>query len=133
LSAATFSTLNVEMRAHGTSLYSLVRNIGSSIGISLVQTLLIRNTVIAHASLAERVTNASPAWHNPAVAATFDVRTPGGAALLDSAMTQQALMIGYIDDFWLMMLLTLLVTPLVLLIRTPKGGTVLEDPQAFID
>jgi DHA2 family multidrug resistance protein len=133
LSAATFSTLSAEIRAQGTSLYSLVRNIGSSIGISLVQTLLIRNTVIAHASLAGRVTNASPAWHNPAVAAAFDVRTPGGAALLDSAMTQQALMIGYIDDFWLMMLLTLLVTPLVLLIRTPKGGTVVEDPQALID
>jgi MFS transporter, DHA2 family, multidrug resistance protein len=133
LSAATFATLSAEMRAQGTSLYSLVRNIGSSIGISLVQTQLIRNTVIAHASLAERVTNASPAWHNPAVAAAFDVRTPGGAALLDNAVTQQALMIGYIDDFWLMMLLTIVVTPLLLLIRPPKRGAAVEEPQAIID
>jgi MFS transporter, DHA2 family, multidrug resistance protein len=133
LSAATFATLSPGMRAQGTSLYSLVRNIGSSIGISLVQTQLIRNTVIVHASLAERVTNASPAWHNSAVAAAFDVRTPGGAALLDNAVTQQALMIGYIDDFYLMMLLTVVVTPLLMLIRPAKPGGAFEEPQAIID
>ncbi len=83
LSAATFATLNPEMRAQGTALYSLVRNIGSSIGISLVQTLLVRNTVIAHAALTERITYANPAWHNPAIARAYDLSTPGGAAFLD--------------------------------------------------
>jgi len=133
LSAATFATLSPEMRAQGTSLYSLVRNIGSSIGISLVQTLLTRNTVIAHASLAERVTRGSSAWNNPAVAATFDVHNPAGAALLDGAVTQQAAMIGYIDDFWFMLFLTLLVIPLLLLIRPPRRGNIVEDPQAIMD
>jgi DHA2 family multidrug resistance protein len=132
LSAATFATLSPEMRAQGTALYSLIRNIGSSIGISLVQTLLIRNTVIAHASLAERVTAGSSAWHNPAVNAAFSVHTPAGAALLDGAMTQQAAMIAYIDDFWFMLFLTLLVTPLLLLISTPKHGAA-DEPQAIMD
>jgi DHA2 family multidrug resistance protein len=132
LSAATFATLSPEMRAQGTSIYSLVRNIGSSIGISLVQTLFIRNTIIAHSSLAERVTAGSSAWHNPAVAAAFDVHVPGAAALLDGAVTQQASMIAYIDDFWFMLFLTLLVTPLLLLIRPPRG-TVTEDAQAVMD
>jgi MFS transporter, DHA2 family, multidrug resistance protein len=132
LSAATFATLSPEMRAQGTSIYSLVRNIGSSIGISLVQTLLTRNTVIAHASLAERVTAGSPAWHNPAVSAAFDVHVPAAAALLDGAVTQQAAMIAYIDDFWFMLFLTLLVLPLLLLIRPPRGP-VTEDPQAVMD
>ena len=45
LSAATFATLSPEMRAQGTAIFSLVRNIGSSIGISMVQTLLVRGTV----------------------------------------------------------------------------------------
>jgi MFS transporter, DHA2 family, multidrug resistance protein len=133
LSAATFATLSPEMRAQGTSLYSLVRNIGSSIGISLVQTLLIRNTVIVHASMAERVTSASSAWHNPAVAAAFDVHRAAGAALLDGAVTQQAAMIAYIDDFWFMLLLTLLVIPLLLLIRPPKHAAIVEDAQAVMD
>jgi len=133
LSAATFATLSPEMRAQGTSIYSLVRNIGSSIGISLVQTLLTRNTVIAHASLAERVTRGSFGWNNPAVAAAFDVRIPSGAALLDGAVTQQAAMIAYIDDFWFMLFLTLLVTPLLLLIRPPRRGNIVEEPQAIMD
>jgi DHA2 family multidrug resistance protein len=133
LSAATFATLSPEMRAQGTAIYSLVRNIGSSIGISLVQTLLTRNTVIAHASLAERVTRGSFAWNNPAVAAAFDVRIPSGAALLDGAVTQQAAMIAYIDDFWFMLFLTLLVTPLLLLIRPPRRGNIVEEPQAIMD
>jgi DHA2 family multidrug resistance protein len=132
LSAATFATLSPEMRAQGTSIYSLVRNIGSSIGISLVQTLLIRNTVVAHSSLAERVTSASSAWHNPAVAAAFGAHAPAGAALLDGAVNQQAAMIAYIDDFWFMLFLTLMVTPLLLLIRPPRGP-VTEDPQAVMD
>jgi DHA2 family multidrug resistance protein len=119
LSAATFATLSPAMRAQGTALFSLVRNIGSSIGISLVQTMLVRNTVIAHASLAERVTYANPAWHNPAMARAYDLSTVGGAAFLDSSVTQQAAMIAYIDDFWLMLFLTLAVTPLLLLIRPP--------------
>ena len=126
LSAATFATLNPEMRAQGTALFSLVRNIGSSIGISLVQTLLVRNTVIAHASLVERVTIASPAWNNPAIAKAYDMSTLSGAAFLDSTVTQQAAMIAYIDDFWLMLFLTLAVTPLLLLIR-PPGRTKAAD------
>jgi DHA2 family multidrug resistance protein len=133
LSAATFATLSPEMRAQGTALYSLVRNIGSSIGISLVQTLLTRNTVIAHSALAERVTRGSSAWNNPALAATFDIHNPAGAALLDGAVTQQAAMIAYIDDFWFMLFLTLLVTPLLLLIRPPRRGNIVEDPQAIMD
>jgi MFS transporter, DHA2 family, multidrug resistance protein len=134
LSAATFATLSPEMRAQGTSLYSLVRNIGSSIGISLVQTLLTRNTVIAHAALVERVTSGSSAWNNPAVAAAFDVHSPMRAALLEGAVTQQAAMIAYIDDFWFMLFLTLLVTPLLLLIKPPRrGAVVVEDAQAVMD
>jgi DHA2 family multidrug resistance protein len=132
LSAATFATLSPEMRAQGTALYSLVRNIGSSIGISLVQTLLTRNTVIAHASLAERVTAGSSAWHNPAVSAVFGAHAAAGAALLDGAVNQQAAMIAYIDDFWFMLFLTLLVTPLLLLIRPPRGA-VTESAQAVMD
>jgi DHA2 family multidrug resistance protein len=122
------------MRAQGTALFSLVRNIGSSIGISLVQTLLVRNTVIAHASLTERVTYANPAWRNPAIATAYDLSTPGGAALLDSTVTQQAAMIAYIDDFWLMLFLTVAVIPLLLLIRPPERSKASDvDAHAVMD
>jgi DHA2 family multidrug resistance protein len=132
LSAATFATLNPAMRAQGTSLYSLVRNIGSSIGISLVQTLLVRNTVITHASLTERLTYSNPAWNNPAVARAYDLSTLGGAALLDGSVTQQATMMAYINDFWLMLFLTLAVIPLLLLIRPPGKRGASEQFDAEI-
>jgi DHA2 family multidrug resistance protein len=134
LSAATFATLSPSMRAQGTALFSLVRNIGSSIGISLVQTMLVRNTVIAHTALTERVTYANSAWHNPAIAGAYDLSTPGGAALLDGTITQQAAMIAYIDDFWLMLFLTVAVTPLLLLIRPPgREKTSDVDVHAVMD
>jgi DHA2 family multidrug resistance protein len=109
LSAATFATLSPDMRAEGTAIYSLVRNIGSSIGIALVQTLLVRNTATVHASLAEHVTIA-----NPALGAT----DPGTLAQLNTEITRQASMIAYTNDFWLMTLLTVAVIPLLLLVRT---------------
>ena len=134
LSAATFATLSPAMRAQGTALFSLVRNIGSSIGISLVQTLLVRNTVIAHSSLTERITYSNMAWHNPAIARAYDLSTLGGAAFLDGSVTQQAAMIAYIDDFWLMLFLTLAVTPLLLLLRPPSTrGTPRVDAHAAMD
>jgi DHA2 family multidrug resistance protein len=90
--------------------------------------------VIAHASLTERVTSANPAWNNSAVASAYDVHSAGGAAFLDGAVTQQAAMIAYIDDFWLMLFLTVLVMPLLLLIRPPRGsGAAGVDTQAVMD
>ena len=127
LSAATFATLDPHMRGQGTALFSLVRNIGSSIGISLAQTMLVRNTVIAHAAMTERLTYANPAWTNPAVAQAYDTGSAGGAALLDSMVTQQAAMLSYIDDFWLMLFLTLTVIPLLLLIRPPGVAAKASD------
>ena len=133
LSAATFATLDPHMRAQGTSLYSLVRNIGSSLGISMVQTMLTRNTVIAHAALTERITAASPAWNNAATAAAYNPHTPGGAAFLDAAVTQQAAMIAYIDDFWLMLILTVAAMPLLLLIKPPARAAIPDEATAVMD
>jgi MFS transporter, DHA2 family, multidrug resistance protein len=120
LSAATFATLSPQMRAEGTAIYSLVRNIGSSIGIALVQTLLVRNTQIAHASLTQHINIANPALHDPGIAQVFDLGTSTGMAALNGEITRQASMIAYLDDFWLMMWLTILVLPLLLLIKPPK-------------
>ena len=112
LSAATFATLSTEMRAEGTAIYSLIRNIGSSIGIALVQTLLARNTQTVHASLTEHITTANPALLD-------NLATPQAAAALNNEITRQASMIAYVDDFWLMMIATLCVIPLLLLIKPP--------------
>ncbi len=133
LSAATFATLNPAMRAQGTAIFSLVRNIGSSVGIYCVQTVLQRNTVAVHASLAERISSANPAWNNPAVAAAFDLGRPSGAAALDAAVTEQATMIAYLNDFRLMLYLTLAVIPLLLFLKAPGRSSASHDAHPVMD
>jgi MFS transporter, DHA2 family, multidrug resistance protein len=113
LSALTFSTLTPDLRADGTATYSLMRNIGSSIGISIVQTLMTRGTQVAHVDLAANI-NA----FNPAVQPLLAQGTRTSAlALMNLTITQQAQMIAYLNDFKLMFVATLFVIPLVLLIR----------------
>jgi DHA2 family multidrug resistance protein len=128
LSAATFATLSPQMRAEGTALYSLIRNIGSSIGIALVQTFLVRNTQVAHASLGAHVTIANPALADPSGA--YNLASSGGASMLNNEITRQASMIAYVDDYWLMMLLTAAVIPMLLLIRPPKAGATPAPAEA---
>ena len=130
LSTVTFSTLEPGMFAQGTALYSLVRNIGSSIGISLVQTLWVRNTQIAHASLAETVTSTSRAIQLSSTAG-YDLGSTAGLAALNGEVTRQAAMIAYLDDFKLMLGLTLLVLPLLWLIRPSKKKLSAEEEEAL--
>jgi DHA2 family multidrug resistance protein len=110
------------MRAEGTAIYSLVRNIGSSIGIAMVQTLLVRNTQIAHASLGAHVNYANPALQDAGVATIYNLANGAGLSALNAEITRQASMIAYVDDYWLMMILTLGVIPLLLLVRSARRG-----------
>ena len=56
LQVVAFATMPAELRTDGTALFSLVRNVGSAIGISVTSFLLAQNTQIVHAQLAEHVT-----------------------------------------------------------------------------
>jgi DHA2 family multidrug resistance protein len=125
LSTITFVTLAPEYRTQGTALYSLFRNIGASIGISIVVFMLTRNTQIMHAALAEHVTPFNEALRNPAVAQIWNLGTTAGRLALNAEVTRQATIIAYADDFYLMMLISLAALPLVLLLRraTRHGGS----------
>ncbi len=119
LAAATFATLTPTLRNEGTAIFSLTRNIGSSIGISVVNTLLTRNTQIMHATLGEHVSRYSSVLR----AQMPDGRSPGLHTLagLNATVTEQAAMIAYNNDFKLMMMLSLAAVPLVFLLRKAKG------------
>ena len=118
ISTVAFSTLPAALRNEGTAFFNLQRNIGSAIGISVVQTLLTRNTQIMHASLAEHVTPYN--LGNPAFAAShIDPDSLSGLAILNHTITNQASMIAYLDDYKLMLLLTLAVIPFSIGLRPP--------------
>jgi MFS transporter, DHA2 family, multidrug resistance protein len=115
LSAATLSTLPLAERTEGAGLYSLFRNIGSSIGISVVSALLVRNTQVNHATIGANVTAVNRALENPDVTHFWSPFTAAGRAALDAMITQQAQIIAYIDDYKLLMIATLAVLPLLMI------------------
>jgi DHA2 family multidrug resistance protein len=117
LSAATLSTLSPERRPEGAGLYSLSRNIGSSVGISVVNSLLTQNTQVNHANIAQYVTSTNRAFEDLAVTQFWDPVSAAGRTALDAVVTQQARTIAYIDDYKLLMIATLAVIPLLIVFK----------------
>ena len=97
-----------------------MRNIGSSIGISVVMFLLTQNTQRLHTALGAHITPYNIASNPAAAVAHVDVGTAKGVAALDAMINNQAAMVAYIDDFKLMMVLTLATIPFLLLIKRAK-------------
>jgi DHA2 family multidrug resistance protein len=118
LSMVAFTTLPGRLRNEGTSFFNLLRNVGSSVGISVVTFLLTQNTQRLHATLSEHITPYNIA-SNPA-AAHIDFSSTGGLLALNGMITNQSAMIGYLDDFKLMMVLTIVTIPFLFMIRNVK-------------
>jgi DHA2 family multidrug resistance protein len=118
LSTITFSTIGPAERPAAASMFSLMRNVGSAIGVSVMQFLLTQNTQINHSQMADKITP-----YNPLLGflpRTFGMASRQGTAALDAEVTRQAMAIGYYNDFKLMAILTLVLLPLLVLFRTPK-------------
>lgn len=131
LSTIAYATLEPRFRADATAFFSLIRNIGSSIGISIMIALLDRNTQINHAQLAEHIT---PFTRNlnvfNAMALQFGVPPAANTAAAEIAngmITQQAAAIAYYDDFRLMVWVTLIAIPLLLLMKKPEHKPTAEE------
>jgi MFS transporter, DHA2 family, multidrug resistance protein len=120
LSAAAFATLAPRLRNEGTPLFSLIRNIGGSVGISIVQALLTHGAAQAYGNLATAVTAGNQGLVG--LPSTLSPDTPTGLALIAAEVQRQAALLGYVNDFWTMMVLTALTIPLLLLMRPPRRG-----------
>jgi MFS transporter, DHA2 family, multidrug resistance protein len=128
LTSVAFTTLGVQYRSEGTSMFNLLRNVGSSIGIAATGALLTRNTQVMHDRLAAHIL---PWGGQIQLQAPFSFTAPAGLAALNAAVTRQAQMIAYNDDFKLMFVMTLVLIPLVLLLRPaararPREPAVME-------
>lgn len=120
LSTVTFTSLPANFRNEGTALFNLMRNLGSSIGISAVTALLTQNTQIVHATLGEHLIPYNIAANIAYTANHIDPTTSAGLAKLNVILTNQASMIAYIDNYKLMMIMTLCAIPLLFLLRGSK-------------
>jgi DHA2 family multidrug resistance protein len=122
VSAASFATLDRNLRSEGTAIFNLFRNLGASVGISIVVTLLAQRSQQVHAELTESLNPFREALRAPWLPPLWDWRTEAGAAALNTEVSRQALLIAYLGDFVLMMWMVILTAPLVLLLR-PQGAT----------
>jgi DHA2 family multidrug resistance protein len=119
ISTVAYSTLPMAARTEAAGIFSLTRNIGSSVGISIVMTLLSRNTQVNHAELAAHITPFGDGMAQlPALYAG-----PHGLVALNAEITRQASAIAFLNDFWLMMVMTLAAIPLLLLLRPVRTRT----------
>jgi MFS transporter, DHA2 family, multidrug resistance protein len=132
LSAATLSTLPLAERAEGAGLFSLSRNIGSSIGISVMNTLLVQNTQTNHAAIVPSVNAVNRGFENPLIAQAWNPLTAAGRAALDAVITRQAQIIAYIDDYKLLMIAALAVIPLLVVFKRPPARRGAE-PVAVVE
>lgn len=130
VSMLAYATLPAHARTEAAGIFSLARNIGSSVGISVVFTLVARGTQINHAELAARITPYSP----NALPSIWNPDSLQSLAALNAEVTRQAAAISYINDFWLMMWLTLAAVPLLALFRIPRrNGAPVAAPLPSTD
>lgn len=118
LSAATFATLAPQLRNEGTPIYSLLRNIGGSVGISIVQALLTRGAAQSHAALSAFVAPGNRGLADLPPGLGADSAT--GLAMLNAEVTRQATLLAYVNDFRIMAAVTVLAIPLLIIVRPAR-------------
>jgi DHA2 family multidrug resistance protein len=118
LQTLAFETLAPRLRTTGAALLNLSRNIGGSIGISVVSTQLVRMTQVAHADLAQHITQHTMATISATqIESAIPVAGPLALAVINAEITRQALFIAYLDDFKLMMMVTFVILPLLFFMK----------------
>jgi DHA2 family multidrug resistance protein len=117
ITMVTFATLKPDAVAEGSAVYHMIRNVGSSIHISLSTTLAVRMARANYAELAPAVSPYNETLRMPWVTGGWNVHDPQGLAAVGREVARQAAMIGYLDAFVFFIATALVVLPLVLLVR----------------
>jgi len=119
LNTIALANLPRHMLTQGTALRSLMRNLGGSVGIAILEARLTENIQTVHSRLIEQLRPDNPLAQAPHLAAPFSLTDPAGIAALNAEVTRQASMVAYINDFALMMAITIASMLLLLLLRLP--------------
>jgi len=120
LQVVAFATLRADYRTEGTALFSLVRNVGMAIGVSITSFMLAHNAQVMHAQIAEHVTPFNPMLQTGGAYLFWNLVNPRGLMALNGEVTRQAMIVAYANDFLLMFLITVPTAFLLLLIRRAR-------------
>jgi len=120
ISTLAFTTLPRETAAEAAGIYSLIRALGSALGISILVTYFSRDTQQNWSLLRGAITPYNAALHNYLAPLHLGTADPQGLAIAARAVLQQSQNIGYTDSFWFATFNFVAMLPLLLLVRTPK-------------
>jgi MFS transporter, DHA2 family, multidrug resistance protein len=122
LSTVAFLTLPNNLRTDGTAMLTLMRNVASSIGISVVIAQLTEGSRRVHAVLSQHVNPFNHAMQMPDVRGMIDMSTDKGRAMMDAIVNLQAQIIAFSQDYQMVMLFTLCAIPLAVMIGSTKAA-----------
>ena len=129
LNVHLFASLPVSLRTEAMGLFSLVRSLAGSIGISIGTTMLARNIQVAHSDIATHATIFNRALNHPGAGGLWNLHNRLGLAALNAQINRQAAMIAYIDDFKLFLIAMIASAPLLLLLRSSHRPELPPDPE----
>jgi MFS transporter, DHA2 family, multidrug resistance protein len=115
------------LRTEGSSLLNLSRSLGASIGIAITTALLARNIQTSHSDLGAHITASMTSLIDLSTTDRFQQIGTTVLSVVDAEINRQAAMIAYIDNYYLMMWLSLIVMPLALLMRRPPKVELVEE------
>jgi DHA2 family multidrug resistance protein len=121
LSTVAFLTLAPQFRTDGTAMLTLVRNVASSAGISVVIANLSSMTTTFHSQLAEHISPFNDALQGADVSRWMDLATDEGRAMADQMITLQAVIMAYANDFMLLTAICLGAIPFVMAIGSTSS------------
>jgi DHA2 family multidrug resistance protein len=131
INTAAYAFLPREKNNAASGLMNLARNIGGSVGISVVTTMLDRRTQTHLNDFSSRLSAANPAFRSLLEGAAQSMRAHGANAafatqrayaLIEGTVQRQATMLAYIDDFWLLGVVILAMIPTVFLMKKSRPG-----------
>jgi DHA2 family multidrug resistance protein len=131
LQVIAFATLAPDLRGDGTALFSLVRNVGSALGISISSFLLTQGTQIMHARIAETVTPFNRSLQQGGAYLFWNSAMPAGKAALNAEVTRQASIVAYANDFKFMVFVCMATAFLLLLLRRPAQSSMPAENVAL--
>jgi len=129
INTVAYSYLPRDKNNAASGLINLARNVGASMGISYVTTMLDRRAQFHQDRLAAHLDPANPRLQQMLHGATAALRAQSGSrapqqayALLQNSVQRQAAMLSYIDNFQILAIVSLCLIPMVFLIKKPRKG-----------
>jgi DHA2 family multidrug resistance protein len=133
LNVIAFGTLPAELRTDGTALFSLMRNVGGAVGISVTSFLLAQNTQILHARIVEHVTPFNRMLQSGGAYLFWNTTRARGLSALNDEITRQAQIMAYANDFMFMFVISIPVAFLLLFMRRPRTSAAPPEHTAAMD